>query len=62
MITKSIEILKGDKQFFTLKALNSFSPRFFSFTILVKGKEFINLFFRLLDSFNRNVKMPQGSS
>jgi hypothetical protein len=54
-MTKGIKILKKDRQFLILKALNFFSPRFFSFTVFIKGKGFINPFFRLLDSLDRNT-------
>ena len=38
-------------------ALNSPSPRFFSFTIPIEGERFTNPFFRLLDSSGRNAEM-----
>ena len=57
MIIKSVKVLEKDKQLFILKALNFFSPRPSSFTVLVEGKGFINPFFRLLDSSNKNAEM-----
>jgi hypothetical protein len=56
-MTEDIKISKRDGQFFILKALNSFSFRFFFFIILVKREKSTNLFFRFLDSFNRNVRV-----
>jgi hypothetical protein len=49
--------VKENGQFFTLKILNFFSPRPFSFTISVGKKGFINPFFKLLDSLNKNAEM-----
>jgi hypothetical protein len=43
-----IDEILSNRQLLTLKALNSFSLRSFSFIVPV-GKRFINLFFRLLD-------------
>ena len=43
---------------FSIKILNSLSPRSTSFTIPAVRERFINPFFRLLDSPNRNVEMP----
>jgi hypothetical protein len=40
-----------------LKALNSFSPRSFSFIIFVKGEGFTDSFFGLLDSPGRNIRV-----
>jgi hypothetical protein len=40
-----------------IEILNFFSSRFFFFIVLVKGERFTNPFFRLLDFFNKNVKM-----
>jgi hypothetical protein len=37
--------------------LNSLSSRSASFTIPIKGKGFINPFFRLLDFLNKNTKV-----
>jgi hypothetical protein len=52
------EILsEKDKQFFTLKALNSPSPRPFFFTVSV-GEGFTDPFFRLLDSPDKNAEIP----
>jgi hypothetical protein len=50
--------VKRNKQFLTLKTLNSFSPRFFSFTISVGKKGFTDPFFKLLNSPGKNAKMP----
>jgi hypothetical protein len=59
MMTEGINILKGDGQFFTLRVLNFFSPRSFSFTVFAKREGFINLFFfKILDFPGRNAKMP----
>jgi hypothetical protein len=67
--TRNILKLKVDemiadavKRIILLKALNFFSPRFFSFTNLVIGKRSTNPFFRLLNSPDRSVEMSQGSS
>ena len=49
------EIL-SDRQLFTLRALNFPSPRSSSFTVPV-GERFTDPFFKLLDSFDRNVEM-----
>jgi hypothetical protein len=57
MIIEGIKISERDKQLFTLKVLNSPSPRFFFFITLAK-KGFTDPFFRLLDSPDRNVRMP----
>jgi hypothetical protein len=51
------EAIEGDGQLLVLKILNSFSSRFFSFTVPVEGEGFINSFFRFLDSFDRNVEI-----
>ena len=45
-----------------LGTLNSFSSRLSFFAISVGGEGFTNPFFRLLDFFDRNVKMFQDSS
>jgi hypothetical protein len=50
--------LESDKQLFTLKALNSLSPRPFSFIVPVGREGFINSFFRLLDFSDKNAEMP----
>jgi hypothetical protein len=42
---------------FSPEALNSFSPRSASFIIPVKREGFTDLFFRFLDSSNRNAEM-----
>jgi hypothetical protein len=47
----------GNGQFLALKALNSFSPRLFSFTVFIEREGFINLFFEFLDSSGRSVKI-----
>jgi hypothetical protein len=57
MITEGINILKRDGQFFILKVLNFFSPRSFFFIIPAKREGSINPFFKLLDSFSKNIKM-----
>jgi hypothetical protein len=56
-MTENVEISEGDGQLFTPKALNSPSPRFSSFTAFAKGERFINPFFRLLDSPDKNAKI-----
>jgi hypothetical protein len=56
-MTKDMEISERNKQFFILKVLNFLSPRSFSFITLAKRERFINLFFRLLDSPDRNAKV-----
>jgi hypothetical protein len=43
---------------FSIRALNSLSFRFTSFTIPVVGERSINLFFRLLDFSDRNAEVP----
>jgi hypothetical protein len=48
--------LESDKQLFILGALNSFSPRFFSFTVPV-GERFIDPFFRFLDSPDKSAEV-----
>jgi len=53
---------KEDGQFPIPGALNSPSPRPSSFTALVGGEGFIDLFLRLLDSPGKNAEIPQGSS
>jgi hypothetical protein len=40
-----------------LRALNSLSPRFFSFTNLAVGKRFIDFFLKLLNSLSKNAEM-----
>jgi hypothetical protein len=40
------------------EVLNSSSPRFFSFIDLIIRERLINPFFRLLDSPDKNAKMP----
>jgi hypothetical protein len=57
MMTENVKISEKNRQFFALKALNSPSSRSFSFTILVKRERFTNLFFRLLNSSDKNAKM-----
>jgi hypothetical protein len=57
MMTESVEILKGNGQFFILKVLNFFSSRPFSFIIFVGGEGSTNSFLGLLDSLSRNVKV-----
>jgi hypothetical protein len=49
-------VMKKNGQLPTLKTLNSFSPRLFSFIIPV-GERFTNPFFGLLNSFDRNAKV-----
>jgi hypothetical protein len=61
-MTEGMKILEEDGQFFILKILNSLSLRSFSFTILAKGKRFINPFFRFLNFFNKSAEMPQNNS
>jgi hypothetical protein len=56
-MTEDMEISEGDRQLPVPKALNFFSSRSSSFTALAKGKRSINLFFRLLNSLNRNAGM-----
>jgi hypothetical protein len=51
------DIVEENGQFFILKALNSPSSRFFSFTIPVGGEEFTNSFFKLLNSLDKSIKM-----
>jgi hypothetical protein len=62
MITEGMKILKKDRQLLALKALNFLSPRPSSFTIPTKKERSINLFFRLLDSPNKNTEMSQNNS
>ena len=54
-------VVEGNGQLPVLEILNSFSPRPFSFTVLI-GKGSTDLFFGLLNSSDRSVEMPQGSS
>jgi hypothetical protein len=56
-MTEGMKIFEGDRQFFALKTLNSFSPRPFFFIVLVKREEFTNLFLGLLDSPGKNAKV-----
>jgi hypothetical protein len=49
------EVLRGEV--ILLKALNSFSSRFSSFTVLAEGEGFINPFFRLLDFSDRSAEV-----
>jgi hypothetical protein len=58
MIIKNVKISEKNRQFPVLKVLNSFSPRSFSFTILAKKEGSTNPFFRLLDSFDKNARIP----
>ena len=46
---------------FLPEALNSPSPRFAFFTVLVVGKGFINSFFRLLDFASNTPAEPFGN-
>jgi hypothetical protein len=57
IMTEGIKILKRDRQFLTLKALNSPSPRPSSFTVSVEKERFTDPFFRLLDSPGKNAEM-----
>jgi hypothetical protein len=50
-------IINAVKRVILLKALNSFSPRFFSFINLIVGEGFINPFFRFLDSSGKSAEM-----
>jgi hypothetical protein len=50
-------IIDTTKKIILLKTLNSPSPRSFSFTDLTVKEKFTNLFFKLLNSFNKNVEM-----
>jgi hypothetical protein len=45
------------KRIILLKALNSPSPRSFSFTNLIIKERFTDPFFRLLNSFNKSAEM-----
>jgi hypothetical protein len=47
----------SDRQFPTLKILNSFSSRPSSFTVPVGGEGFTNPFLRLLDFPSKNTEM-----
>jgi hypothetical protein len=58
IMTEGIKILKRDKQFPILKALNSSSPRLSFFTVLIGGERSTNPFLELLNSPDRNTKMP----
>ena len=57
IMTESMEIFKKNRQLPVPKTLNSPSPRSSSFTVPVGKKKSINPFLRLLDSFDRNVKV-----
>jgi hypothetical protein len=57
MMIEGMEIFKGNRQLFTLKALNFFSSRLFSFIVPVGGEEFINPFLRFLNSLGKSAKM-----
>jgi hypothetical protein len=50
--------IKGNKQLPTLKILNSFLFLSLSFLNPIIKKGFTNPFLRLLDSFNKNIKVP----
>ena len=58
MMTEGIKILERDKQLSISEILNFFSSRFFSFTILAEREGFINPFLKLLNSPDKNTKMP----
>jgi hypothetical protein len=62
IMTENVNISERDRQLFTLKALNFFSPRSSFFIISVKGERFTNPFFRLLDSFDKSAEISQNSS
>jgi hypothetical protein len=49
-------------QLSVLKALNFFSSRSSSFIISVKKERFINPFFKLLNSPNKNTEIFQSNS
>jgi hypothetical protein len=51
------DTVKGNGQFSILKTLNSPSSRPFSFTVLIGGERFTDLFLRLLDSPGKSVKV-----
>jgi hypothetical protein len=53
-----MEIFKGNRQFFILKALNFLSSRFFSFTVSIGKKGSINPFLGFLDFPDKNIEMP----
>jgi hypothetical protein len=52
-----IDEILSNGQLLTLKALNSFSSRSFSFIVPVGGEGFTNLFLGLLDFPDRNAEM-----
>jgi hypothetical protein len=56
-MTKGIEILERNRQFFVLKALNFFSPRFFFFIILAEREGSTDPFFGFLNSFDRSIEV-----
>jgi hypothetical protein len=58
MMIKGVEIFKGNRQLFTLKALNSPSSQPFFFIVPVGKERFTNPFLGLLDSPDKNIKMP----
>jgi hypothetical protein len=58
MMTEDVEISERDGQFPISGTLNFFSFRSSSFTALVKGERSINLFFRFLNSPDRNAEVP----
>jgi hypothetical protein len=57
MIVESVKILEKDRQFLALKALNSLSPRSFSFTVSIGREGSTNPFFKLLNSPDKNVEI-----
>jgi hypothetical protein len=57
-MTEDVEIFEKDEQFSALKVLNSPSSQPFFFIVPVGKERFTNPFLGLLDSPDKNIKMP----